>query len=129
MAWDARHLISTQVLAPGTSKSSSSLRVVLHDSDDSERQGLAVRETLKASAGAPRHRRDLLTDVPTGAAPQLAEAPVNFMLSDLSALRRIVDQAAKTGHELGIIGFGAEGWCAFLFGTDGGREFHGVALK
>ena len=35
------------------------------------------------------------------------------MLSDLSALRRIVDQAAKTGHELGIIGFGAEGWCAF----------------
>ena len=42
-------------------RSSSSLRVVLHDSDDSERQGLAVRETLKASAGAPRHRRDLLT--------------------------------------------------------------------
>ena len=35
------------------------------------------------------------------------------MLSDLSSLRRIVDQAAKTGHELGIIGFGAEGWCAF----------------
>jgi hypothetical protein len=50
---------------------------------------------------------------PQAIAPQLAEAPVNFMLSDLSALRRIVDQAAKTGHELGIIGFGAEGWCAF----------------
>ena len=50
---------------------------------------------------------------PQALAPQLAEAPVNFMLSDLSALRRIVDQAAKTGHELGIIGFGAEGWCAF----------------
>ena len=48
-------------LAPGSSRSSSSIRVVLHDSDDSERQGLAVRETLKASAGAPRHRRDLLT--------------------------------------------------------------------
>ena len=61
MAWGARNLMSTQVLAPGTSKSSSSLRVVLHDSDDNERQGLAVRETLKASAGAPRHRRDLLT--------------------------------------------------------------------
>jgi hypothetical protein len=60
-----------------------------------ERQGLAVRETLKTIA------------------PQLTEAPVNFMLSDLSALRRIVDQAARTGHELGIIGFGAEGWCAF----------------
>jgi hypothetical protein len=68
---------------------------VLHDSDDNERQGLGVRETLKTIA------------------PQLAEAPVNFMLSDLSALRRIVDQAAATGHELGIIGFGAEGWCAF----------------
>jgi len=41
---------------------------------------------------------------------------VNFMLSDISSsktLRNIVDQAAKTGHELGIIGFGAEGWCAF----------------
>ena len=60
-----------------------------------ERQGLGVRETLKAIA------------------PQLTEAPVNFMLSDLSSLRRIVDQAAKTGHELGIIGFGADGWCAF----------------
>ena len=83
------------VLASGSSRSSSSIRVVLHDCDDSERQGLGVRETLKAIA------------------PQLTEAPVNFMLSDLSALRRIVDQAAKTGHELGIIGFGAEGWCAF----------------
>ena len=82
-------------LAPGSSRSSSSLRVVLHDCDDTERQGLGVRETLKTIA------------------PQLTEAPVNFMLSDLSALRRIVDQAAKTGHELGIIGFGAEGWCAF----------------
>ena len=49
------------VLAPGASRSSSSLRVVLHDSEDNERQGLGVRETLKASAGAPRHRRDLLT--------------------------------------------------------------------
>ena len=38
-------------LAPGATRSSWSIRVVLHDSDDSERQGLAVRETLKASAG------------------------------------------------------------------------------
>ena len=86
------------VLTPGAARSSSSVRVVLHDSDEAERQGLAVRETLKALA------------------PQLTEAPVNFMLSDVSssrALRTVVDQAAATGHELGIIGFGAEGWCAF----------------
>ena len=69
--WDARNLISTQVLAPGASRSSSSLRVVLHDSDDSERQGLAVRETLKASAGAPRHRADR----GTARAPRRIEIP------------------------------------------------------
>ena len=49
------------VLAPGSSRSSSSIRLILHDADDAERQGLAVRETLKAIAGAPRRRRDLLT--------------------------------------------------------------------
>ena len=55
------------VLAPGSSRSSSSIRLILHDADDAERQGLGVRETLKAIA------------------PQLAEAPVNFMLADISS--------------------------------------------
>eukprot|EP00756_Hemistasia_phaeocysticola_P051771 Hpha_TRINITY_DN26949_c0_g1::TRINITY_DN26949_c0_g1_i1::g.24849::m.24849 len=84
------------ILSAGKSFVSLSVRLVLHDSQDLERQGLALRRQARA-----------LT-------PQLLENPIPFMITDVSssaAMRAAVDQAADTGHELVIIGFGAAGWC------------------
>eukprot|EP00039_Didymoeca_costata_P012855 m.187247 g.187247 ORF g.187247 m.187247 type:complete len:783 (+) comp15603_c1_seq4:121-2469(+) len=77
-----------------------SVRTVLHDSSDVERKGLAVREV---------HRY---------LAPQLLENPINFMITDISSsakMRLAVDQAAETGQEIVIIGYGAAGWCGMCF--------------
>lgn len=83
-----------------TTWTSISVREVLHDSNDVERQGLAVRLM---------HRR---------LAPQLLENPLLFMMTDISTsarMRLAVDQAAASGHELVIVGFGAAGWCGMCF--------------
>jgi len=91
---------------PGANVTSSagftSLHIVetLQDTSDGERQGLAVRTMA-------RH----LT-------PQLLESPIPYMIQDISTtatFRLAIDQAASTGHELVIVGFGAAGWCGMCF--------------
>eukprot|EP01062_Namystynia_karyoxenos_P010762 TRINITY_DN13830_c0_g1_i2.p1 TRINITY_DN13830_c0_g1~~TRINITY_DN13830_c0_g1_i2.p1 ORF type:complete len:583 (+),score=65.77 TRINITY_DN13830_c0_g1_i2:85-1749(+) len=77
-----------------------SVREVLHDGADQERKGLGVRAMHRALA------------------PHLLESPIPFMITDISssaAMRLAVDQAASTGHELVIVGFGAAGWCGMCF--------------
>ena len=67
---------------------------ILQDSNDYERQGLAIRRMQR-----------ILT-------PQLLENPINFMITDIStstAMRTAVDQAAAVGVEIVIVGFGAAG--------------------
>ena len=67
----------------GSSWSSLSVRLVYHDSNDQERQGLAVRAMHRVLA------------------PQLLENPITFMITDISsttAMRLAVDQAAETGE-------------------------------
>ena len=74
-----------------------SVREVLHDSNDPDRKGLGVRAMAAALS------------------PQLLENPINFMITDIStdaAFKLAIDQAASTGHELVIVGFGA---AAFLW--------------
>jgi hypothetical protein len=114
-------------LAPGEAFASLSARLLLHDSAELERQGLGVREAWRVLA------------------PQVTEAPLNAMLTDMSnssSLRTFVQQAARTGHELAIVGFGAKGWCgmceaqlhntsfrAWMKGEVAHAEAQGVALS
>ena len=104
-----------------------SVHVTLHDSTETERQGLGIRQMFRTLA------------------PPLNESPLLGMLTDASssqALRLFVDQVrsrhqasqhcaqnissqssplplplchppqmSHTGYELAIIGFGAKGWC------------------
>ena len=51
-------------------------------------------------------------------APQQLENPVPFMITDIQGfpapstpMRLALTQAAQTGHELVIVGFGAAGYC------------------
>mmetsp|Transcript_34143 Transcript_34143/g.102956 ORF Transcript_34143/g.102956 Transcript_34143/m.102956 type:complete len:948 (-) Transcript_34143:12-2855(-) len=87
-------------LSPGETFTSLSVRTVLHDSTDAERQGLGVRQSVMQLA------------------PQVLENPVIFMITNISGypgpsapMRLAVTQAAATGHELVIVGFGAAGYC------------------
>eukprot|EP00759_Apiculatamorpha_spiralis_P003710 PhF_6_TR11721/c0_g1_i1/m.19116 len=73
-----------------------SIRTVLHDTTDWERQGLAIR-LVQATL-----------------APQLTETPLHYMITDISstaAFRLAIDQAAQTGFEIVIVGYGAAGYC------------------
>jgi hypothetical protein len=88
------------VLGAGDSFTSLSVRFVLHDSTDSERQGLGVRQSMMRLA------------------PQVLENPITYMIDDITGfpnpsapMRLAVTQAAATGHELVIVGFGAAGYC------------------
>ena len=88
------------LLGPGESFTSLSVRTVLHDANEAERQGLGVRQTMAALA------------------PQQLENPLIYMITDISGypnasapMRLAVSQAAATGHELVIVGFGAAGYC------------------
>jgi hypothetical protein len=63
---------------------------LLHDSDDSERQGLAVRKMYRTLA------------------PQITENPIFMHLTDATPLgiRTAVDQCAEVGFEMIILSFG-----------------------
>ena len=55
-------------------------------------------------------------------APHLLDAPVNFMITDISSTavwRRAIDQAAASGHNIVIVGFGAAGYCGLCDGQLG----------
>jgi hypothetical protein len=84
------------VLMGGDSWDSLAVHQVLHDSNEVERQGLAIRKTHAVLA------------------PHLLETPINFMITNISSTavwREAIDQAAVTGHDLVIVGFGADGYC------------------
>jgi len=94
----------------GASFHSLSLRTILHDSLSAERVGLGIREM---------HRR---------LAPHLLENPINLMATDIStsaAFTLAIDQAAETGHEILIVGFGAKGWCGLCFSQLRNQSFRG----
>ena len=58
--------------------------------------------------------------------PQLLESPINYMITDASsstAMRAAVDQAAATGVEIVIVGFGAAGWCGMCFSQLQNKSF------
>jgi hypothetical protein len=75
----------------GTNFSSYHTYVLLHDSDDSERQGLAVRKMYRTLA------------------PQITENPIFMHLTDTSAagIIKAVDQCVKVGFEMIIMSFGS----------------------
>jgi len=80
-----------QVIAPGASFESFRAFVLVHDSTDRERRGLAVR----------RFKRTL--------APWATENPLMHHLLDSrpEAVRRAIDQAAEVGFEMVILSFGS----------------------
>lgn len=88
------------MLHPGEEFSSLSVRTVLQDTNGLERQGMGVRKTMMTLA------------------PSLMENPLIWMITSIEGfpgpsapLRLAVTQAAATGHELLIVGFGAAGHC------------------
>ena len=77
------------------------VRLLLHDTTDWERQGLATRRM-----------QELLT-------PQLMESPLYTMITDISstaAFRRALDAAAAAGLEFVVVGYGAAGYCGMCPG-------------
>jgi len=79
------------VLKPGDTFESFRTFVLLHDSDDRERQGLALRRMMRTVA------------------PQVTENPIfmHVRQSDSAALRLAVDQCADVGFEMVIMTFGS----------------------
>lgn len=78
-------------LAPGASFESYRAMLIVHDSEDRERQGLALRRTYRTLA------------------PQVTENPI-FMHcagSDSASIRRSVDQCAEVGFEMVVLTFGS----------------------
>eukprot|EP01043_Picozoa_sp_COSAG02_P030947 COSAG02_NODE_1999_length_10148_cov_15.105483_9_plen_135_part_00 len=80
------------VIAPGEEFSSLSVRTVLQDTNDLERQGMGVRKTMMTLA------------------PSLMENPLIWMVTDItgypnpsSPLRLAVSQAAATGARIATI--------------------------
>lgn len=94
-------LLSRNDPSLSTSFTSISLREVVHDSVDFERQGLTIRRVQAALA------------------PQLLENPMHMMITDISsdaAFRQAIDQAAEVGLEMLVVGFGANGYCGLCDG-------------
>ena len=63
------------------------MREVLHDTEDMERKGLAIRRMLRILS------------------PQLLENPMPLMITDMSSsakLRNVVDQASDAGYVDGL---------------------------
>ena len=75
----------------GTNFTSYYTYILLHDSDDSERQGLAVRKMYRTLA------------------PQTTENPIFMHLTDSTSagIRKAVDQCAAVGFEMIILSFGS----------------------
>jgi hypothetical protein len=89
------------LLPPGEEFESNSVRMVFHDSGEPERVGLGVRKVHRVLA------------------PHLLENPIDFMITDISSTavwRLATDQAAATGQEIMIVGFGASGYCGLCTG-------------
>jgi hypothetical protein len=74
----------------GTNFSSYHTYVLLHDSDDAERQGLAIRKMYRTLA------------------PQITENPIFMQATNtsLQGLKATVDQCAETGFEMITLSFG-----------------------
>jgi hypothetical protein len=73
------------LVSSATAFESVSVYEVLHDTMDLERQGLAIRRFNRVVT------------------PQLLEAPIPFMITDISttgAFRHAIDQASATGVEI-----------------------------
>ena len=79
------------VLNPGESFDSFRTFILLHDSDDYERQGLAIRRMYRALA------------------PWCTENPILMHLrnADSESIRRAVDQCVQVGFEMIILSFGS----------------------
>lgn len=75
----------------GSNFSSFHTYVLLHDSDDTERQGLAIRKMYRTLA------------------PQITENPIFMHLTDTSpaGIMKAVDQCAEVGFEMIILSFGS----------------------
>ncbi len=79
------------LLKPGESFTSFRTFVLLHDSDDKERRGLAIRRMHRVLA------------------PWVTENPILMHLrhSDSKSIRRAVDQCAEVGFEMIVLSFGS----------------------
>ena len=84
------------LVTPDTPFESIGVRVLLHDTTDWERQGIATRRMQEVLA------------------PQLMESPLYTMITDISstaAFRLAITTAAAAGFEYVLVGFGAAGYC------------------